>query len=49
MRTLLGDLWNDFKLLEIRIEELSKQIQRSVQYSDTARLKGPENLYHLEV
>ena len=22
MRTLLGDLWNDFKLLEIRIEEL---------------------------
>jgi len=37
MRTLLGDLWNDFKLLEIRIEELSKQIQRSVQYSDTAR------------
>ncbi len=37
MRTLLSDLWNDFKLLEIRIEELSKQIQRSVQYSDTAR------------
>ncbi len=37
MRTLLADLWNDFKLLEIRIEELSKQIQRSVQYSDTAR------------
>jgi transposase len=37
MRTLLSDLWNDFKLLEIRIEELSQQIQRSVQYSDTAR------------
>jgi transposase len=37
MRTLLTDLWNDFKLLEVRIEELSKQIQRSVQYSDTAR------------
>jgi transposase len=37
MRTLLADLWNDFKLLESRIEELSKQIQRSVQYSDTAR------------
>jgi transposase len=37
MRTLLSDLWNDFKLLESRIEELSKQIQRSVQYSDTAR------------
>ena len=37
MRTLLSDLWNDFRLLEIRIEELSKQIQRSVQYSDTAR------------
>jgi len=37
MRTLLADLWNDFKLLETRIEELSKLIQRSVQYSDTAR------------
>ena len=37
MRTLLGNLWNDLKLLEIRIEELSKQIQRSVQYSDSAR------------
>ena len=37
MRTLLADLWNDFKLLESRIEDLSKQIQRSVQYSDTAR------------
>lgn len=37
MRTLLADLWNDFKLLETRIEHLSKQIQRSVQYSDTAR------------
>ena len=30
MRTLIADLWNDFKLLENRIEELSKQIQRSV-------------------
>jgi transposase len=37
MRTLLADLWTDFKLLEARIEELSRQIQRSVQYSDTAR------------
>lgn len=37
MRTLLCDLGKDFKLLEVRIEELSKQIQRSVQYSDTAR------------
>ncbi len=37
MRTLLIELWNDFKLLEARIEELSKQIQRGVQYSDTAR------------
>jgi transposase len=36
MRGLLTGLWNDFKLLEIRIEELSKQIPRSVQYSDTA-------------
>ena len=35
--TLLADLWNDFKLLEVRIEELSKQIQLSMQYSDTAR------------
>jgi transposase len=37
MRTLLIDLWNDFKALEIRIEEITQQIQRSVQYSDTAR------------
>jgi transposase len=37
MRSLLTDLWNDFKALEIRIEEISQQIQRSVQYSDTAR------------
>jgi transposase len=37
MRALLSDLSNDFKLLESRIDELSKQIQRSVQYSDTAR------------
>jgi transposase len=37
MRTLLADLWNDFKLLEVRIEELSKQIQHGVQCSDTAR------------
>ena len=31
MRTLLADLWNDFKLLEIRIEELSNSAQRAVQ------------------
>ncbi len=37
MRTLLTDLWNDFKALESRIEEITPQIQRSVQYSDTAR------------
>jgi len=37
MRRLLTDLWNDFKVLEARIEEINQQIQRSVQYSDTAR------------
>lgn len=37
MRRLLTDLWNDFKVLENRIEEITQQIQRSVQYSDTAR------------
>jgi transposase len=37
MRHLLADLWNDFKALELRIEEITCQIQRSVQYSDTAR------------
>jgi transposase len=37
MRLLLTDLWNDFKAHEIRIEEITQQIQRSVQYSDTAR------------
>ncbi len=37
MRQLLADLWNDFKELERRIEEITRQIQRSVQYSDTAR------------
>lgn len=37
MRQLLADLWNDFKELEKRIEEITRQIQRSVQYSDTAR------------
>ena len=40
MRTLLADLWNDFKLLEIRIEELSQtdSAQRKAGItSDTAR------------
>jgi len=37
MRKLLSDLWSDFKTLESRIEEITQQIQRSVQYSDTAR------------
>lgn len=37
MRQLLADLWNDFKELENRIEKITQQIQRSVQYSDTAR------------
>jgi transposase len=37
MRQLLVDLWNDFKALEARIEEITQQIHRSVQYSDTAR------------
>jgi transposase len=37
MRHLLADLWNDLKTLESRIEEITQQIQRSVQYSDTAR------------
>jgi transposase len=37
MRQLLSELWSDLKTLEIRIEEITKQIQRSVQYSDTAR------------
>jgi transposase len=37
MRSLLADLWNDFKSLEVRIEQITQQIQRSVQYSDTAR------------
>lgn len=37
MRALLTDLWNDFKHLELRVQELSKQIQHNVQYSDTAR------------
>jgi len=37
MRQLLADLWNDFKGLEKRIEEITRQIQRSVQYCDTAR------------
>lgn len=34
---LLGDLWNDLKALEVRIEEITQTIQRSVQCSDTAR------------
>jgi transposase len=37
LRQLLMDLWNDFKALEIRIEQITEQIQQSVQYSDTAR------------
>jgi len=41
MRRLLTDLWNDFKTLEARIEGITQQIQRSVQYSDTARRLMP--------
>lgn len=37
LRRLLGDLWNDLKALEVRIEEITLTIQRSVQSSDTAR------------
>jgi transposase len=37
MRRLLTDLWQDFQVLEHRIEEITQQIQQSVQYSDTAR------------
>jgi transposase len=37
MRQLLTELWNDLKALESRIEEITQQIQRGVQYSDTAR------------
>jgi transposase len=37
LRCLLADLWNDLKDLEIRIEEITLAIQRTVQSSDTAR------------
>jgi transposase len=33
MPRLLTDLWNDFKALEARIEEITQQIQRSLQYT----------------
>jgi transposase len=37
LRHLLGDLWNDLKALENRIEDVTVAIQRSVHSSDTAR------------
>ena len=37
LRYLLGDLWNDLKALETRIEEITLTIQRLVQSNDTTR------------